>query len=445
MAEMASPIAGGINNARGMISPKAATGAVEIERQELIASVSNLVGGLNLRLDRITVQMVDLSRSLQNVSASITQNTFLERQKEAIDQERERRIAESQLREGQEALVERKIENATVAPAQKAAVKAQSSLARLMGLFSLILTGWLGPNILEGIKSISKFSVEKFNQVKNLVDKGFTGIKNVFSNITAGLSNIVGSISRTTSRVKQSISNGLFKYPVDVLRNIVQGTIDKIKGIIPGGNNPSPTTASPSTAPPQTLGSSIMSGMKSLGSALLGPPGQVAIGTGANLFSGSSFPQALAGASFGVGSLYGLSKIPFLPLPIKIGAGFLAYPMLNEMGQNAFSNITSGASSFGGGLDLSSLFSSPDANQSSTASVTPATIQTTPPSSTVRAQTIGPAPEAQTNVVVTSADQQAQEVPTTTNPIANTIPNIPSSNSDNFYVYYSMANYNVVI
>jgi len=70
----------------------------------------------------------------------------------------------------------------------------------------------------------------------------------------------------------------------------------------------------------------------------------------------------------------------------------------------------------------------------------------TPSTSVMRADTIGPAAEPQTNVVVTAPQQPAtQVVPTSTNPFANEIPNISSSNADNFYVYYSMVNYNVVM
>jgi hypothetical protein len=46
--------------------------------------------------------------------------------------------------------------------------------------------------------------------------------------------------------------------------------------------------------------------------------------------------------------------------------------------------------------------------------------------------------------VTAGQQQQPRDVPANMNPVANNIPSISSSNPDNFYVYYSMANYNVV-
>lgn len=448
MAELASPILGGINNARGMVSPRQMSGAIEIERQQerqqLMSSVSNLVGGLNIRLDRITGQMVGLSQSLQTVSTTVAQNSFLERQKEAIEQERERRIAEQQLREGQEALVERRIENATVAPAQKAAVKAQSSLSRLMGFFTLLLTGWLAPKVIGGITSAVKFTTDALNGVKTQVGKGFNLAGNVFRNIYTGLANIVGSITRTTSRISQAIANGLFKYPFQVVKSAAQGAIDKIRNIVrPGSANP------PAAAPPAATSglpsNNIFNTIKRFSGLLTNPFAQGTIGTAANLSSGVPFGSALTGAAFGIGGIGLAGKaLNFLPAPFKIpvmiGLGVLGYQPLNKMGQNIagnFSNVMN--------LNLFSDAEQTPQTTSDAAATISANVQAAPTTSLTRAQNLGPAPEPETNVIVTAGQQQQpRDVPANMNPVANEIPNISSSNPDNFYVYYSMANYNVV-
>ena len=451
MAELASPILGGINNARGMVSPRQMSGAIEIERQQerqqLMSSVSNLVGGLNIRLDRITGQMVGLSQSLQTVSTTVAQNSFLERQKEAIEQERERRIAEQQLREGQEALVERRIENATVAPAQKAAVKAQSSLSRLMGFFTLLLTGWLAPKVIGGITSAVKFTTDALNGVKTQVGKGFNLAGNVFRNIYTGLANIVGSITRTTSRISQAIANGLFKYPFQVVKSAAQGAIDKIRNIVrPGSANP------PAAAPPAATSgiaatpSSQMGQMfKAVGNLFQNPFVQGTAGTAANIASGVPAGQAVMGAGTAVAGLTAFSKMPFLPLPLKILGGFALYSPLNNLGQDLFSKASGAMTGFNlpeGALDMSRFGMD---SMSNAAATVQATVQTAATPALVRAQNLGPAPEPETNVIVTAGQQQQpRDVPANMNPVANEIPNIPSSNPDNFYVYYSMANYNVV-
>lgn len=55
-------------------------------------------------------------------------------------------------------------------------------------------------------------------------------------------------------------------------------------------------------------------------------------------------------------------------------------------------------------------------------------------------------PEPKTNVIVTAGAQpQPNIVPASMNASGNKVPSISSSNPDNFYIYYSMANYNVVM
>lgn len=438
MAELASPILGGINSARGMMSSRSMSGAAEqqreAERQVVLSSVSNLVGGLSTRLDRIGLQINDLGRSLQVVSTSIAQNSFLERQKEAIEQERERRIAEQQLREGQESLVERKIENATVAPVQKAAVKTQSALSRLMTFFSLLLTGWLAPKIIQGIGAAAKSAVQQLTNIKNLLGKGFASAGNVFAKLTQGLRNIIGSVTRTTSRVTQAIANGLFKYPIQILRGAVSAAGNLIGKPVAAAAT-AVTTAAATTAP------TVFQLVKS---AVTNPFVQVAAGTGLNMSQGAPLGQSVAGAGAAAAGLYGLSMLP-MPFLLKLPLGILGASVLNQKGQDLYSQFKPDSNPLAGfnmATDLSTMIPGSTQIQLPIAQVQ----SSTPATSVMRADTIGPAAEPQTNVVVTAPPPPAtQVVPTSTNPFANEIPNISSSNADNFYVYYSMANYNVVI
>lgn len=435
MAKMRSPI---LNNSP---SQREVDTTVDQKNEQVLAAVSNLVGGLSVRLDRISAQMVSLSTSLQSISQTVTTNAFLERQKEAIEQERERRAAQLQLREGQESLVERKIQNATIEPAQKAAVKAQSSLKGLMGFFTLLLTGWLGPKIISGIQSASKFTIDKLREAKQTFDKVFESAKGIFSNIGQALTNIVGSITRTTARVSQSIRNGVFKRPIQFLRDFIQGTIDKVRGVFKrgddkggddnntGGNNTTNNSQQQSFSPTNLL--------FNFGKSLTtNPVGQTIFGAGANMFNGASPGQAVSGAASGAAFVYGVSKLP-VPFPVKLGASIFGFTPLSNLGQNIFSQAQQG--SLYEGMDFSKMFSAPAVSTS--ANVQPVVV-----TASTRAASVGPTPEPETNVVVTAGGQQGQqEVPTGLNPSANTIPDIASSNIDNFYVYYSMANYNVVV
>jgi hypothetical protein len=59
---------------------------------------------------------------------------------------------------------------------------------------------------------------------------------------------------------------------------------------------------------------------------------------------------------------------------------------------------------------------------------------------------VGPAAKPKPNVVIAAAPSQNQSsVPPKSSAPATQVPNIPSSNPDNFYALYSQLNYNVVM
>ena len=449
MAEIASPIARGINSARGIVTPRSVNAATP---DPAVVEFSSSIG---IRLDRISGQMFALNSSLDRVSGLIGQNALLERQKEFAEQNRERLLAERQIREGQEALVERKIENALVKPVQKTVAKTQSTLSRLMGLFTFLLGGWLVGKTVEGIRSLSKLNLGKLTELKNIVPKGLNAASGIFKNIAAGLGVLTGSIIRTTSRIGNAISNGLFKAPVQAL-------INAVKGVFKGGNT-TPSTSTPSTTAPSGGGlpgspsSAIGNTLRGVANFFGNPFVMGTAGTAANMASGSSFGEAVFGSGTAVAGLTALARTPFIPFPFKALAGLALYQPFNEAGKSVFQGASSFMSNFQlpKGIDYSQLYSAGESMKGTldqtvsaaygTLNIAPASVEPAATASGQKADSVGPVAEAPTNVVVTAAaPPQPRVVPADANGVANRIPSISSSNPDNFYVYYSMANYNVV-
>jgi hypothetical protein len=100
-----------------------------------LASLSGVVQGMGNQINALTSSMRSISQAL-----SVSQS--LERQKAEQEQMLENRLAQQQLREGKESAIEKKIQAATVAPAQKLAGKAQQTLGSLSSIMlSLIGDG----------------------------------------------------------------------------------------------------------------------------------------------------------------------------------------------------------------------------------------------------------------------------------------------------------------
>ena len=69
--------------------------------------------------------MSSFGSSLTTISTQLSEASSLERMKEQQQQNRERLLAEQQLREGKESTFERKMQSALVSPMQRVAAPAQ--------------------------------------------------------------------------------------------------------------------------------------------------------------------------------------------------------------------------------------------------------------------------------------------------------------------------------
>lgn len=428
MAELGSPILGGIESARGVMSPGITRSAAE-DRMVM----TSLVGGLSIRLDRITRDLADTTDVVERIRASIDQNTFLERQKEALEQERERRLAEQQLREGQESLIERKIESAAVAPAQKEAIKAQSSLNNLMGLFAGLLGGWLTVKVFSNFQNIQKFTLEKLGDTKEFIQGAFANIGDLFKNIGTSFSNLFTNIGRIDNILKNSFNDDLFKGGFTFLKNVFENALGLLNpsnflGI--GGDTTRTGTSTSTSASGTDTSLSLSLGTSPLSMDISG-------GTSLSAYNFNLNPENVFGATSGVAETLGTQATQQSTNLTDVGFN------LGSILQNNYSEMFKDSTRMFSGLSLSA----PE-NQTPMSGAGPVPLQVAPfrPESVERAEGLGPESKPQTNVVVSAAPSpQVSVVPPSLNRDGNSLPNISSSNPDNFYVYYSMVNYNVVI
>lgn len=266
MAEIKSPLTGGLRVARRTVSADAFTAAAPAPAQPdpvtttLIQRNSLALNTVSQQLASLTQQVNSLNVAMQNVYGNVTQSTALERRKDAQEQEQERRLAEQQLREGKESIIERKIQSALVYPVQKVSQKASFTLSRLMSFFTTLLGGWLLQQGIETIKALGNGNRQKLEEIKNSVIKNLGVIGGVYAGIRFGLTSVFNILTRVAARVTTAVAVGLFLKPVQALLDGVKGAankiIPKIKGLLPGfakpsggsGGNPPPPTPPKTTA-----------------------------------------------------------------------------------------------------------------------------------------------------------------------------------------------------
>jgi hypothetical protein len=498
MAEISSPISGGIQVARSTVSsstfgigrsalqpvrsePDPETLRVLRDNQTSLLLISNQIESLSFR-------MVDFRNSLEKISSLIESDSFLERQREVQNQQQEKQLAEQQLREGKESIIEKKIQAALLQPVQAIGEKTRSVLGSLMEFFTTLLGGWLINQGVETIKALGEGNKEKLEQIKNDTLSQLGIIGRIFTILRTGFFGVFRTLTSLTGRITSAIAAGLFINP---MRNLLQG--------LPGrGGRRTPSPRVPRG--PQISGGigSLTGRIATLASALM------------NFFNGENVDAILAAAT-----LFGPGRI------IKIAAslGYAADEIAELFGSNIFGKdpraeklkeaaekekkqsrqvaTTSTKLESTENLKLTeaekkqlseyqqkaqiesaettptiselpistpSMSMLPESLGSMTEEPTkiisvpglkPQTgeeqnnlqIGTKPKSTQEKVQTLSSLSEPQPNIIMLPANQQQSTIsraPSASGNV-NSVPTIQSSNPENFYVLYSQVQYNVVM
>lgn len=285
MAEISSPISGGIQIARSTVSsstfgigrsalqpiqtqPDPETLRVLRENQNSLLLISNQIQNLSFRMN-------EFRNSLEGISSLISNESIFERQRELQNQQQEKQLAEQQLREGKESIIEKRIQAALLIPVQTVGEKVRGTLGSLMEFFTTLLGGWLINQGVETIKALSENNKEKLEQIKDdtLGQLGIIG--RIFTIIKTGFFGVFKSITSLTGRIVGAVAAGLFINP---MRSLIQG----IRGGGRGGRTPPPR------GPQAPRGGGIPGGISGI---LTGVSGLL------NLINGEYFDAALLGLS----------------------------------------------------------------------------------------------------------------------------------------------------
>jgi len=313
MAEILSPISGGIQVARSSVSSSTfgiGRGALQPVRSEpdpetlkLLRENKNSFSLISDRLESLSIRMVNFRDSLEKISTLILNDSFLERQKESQNQAQENQLAEQQLREGKESIIEKRIQSALVQPVQKVGEKVTSVLGSLMGFFTTLLGGWLLNQGIETIKAFSEDNKTKLEQIKDdtLGQLGIIG--RVFTILKTGFFGLIKTMTSLTGKIVSAVTMGLFINP---FKSLLQGITGR------GGN-----TGGGGGKGPRVSGGigSLVGRIATLAQGLM------------NYFNGENIDAVLAAAT-----LFGPGRI----IKIAAGLGYTADEIAELFGSNIF-------------------------------------------------------------------------------------------------------------
>ena len=193
------------------VAPAAVEDAAE--SKALITKNSLQLGVVSSQLQGLTAQMQSLTGSLQVIATNLSTAQALQQRQDNQAIELENKLAQQKLREGKESLIEKKIQAAALAPAQKIANKAQFTLGRLGDFFTAILGGWLLNQGVQTLKALSEGNGDKLNEIKNNVLKNLGIIAGIFVGIKLAIAAITGTFSVLGVKLLAVAAVGLFTDP----------------------------------------------------------------------------------------------------------------------------------------------------------------------------------------------------------------------------------------
>ena len=179
----------------GRANPSAVSPS-EIRSQRLLNTNSMQLAAVSGEIRSLSIQVNQLSSSLEGVRTSFATQQALERQKDQQERILENRAAQQKLREGKESVIEQKIKAAALRPVIRLGQKAQSSLTSLSSFLFRLAGGWLLARGVDALIALGQGNQKRLNEIKDMVLTGVAGYVATTGAIKLALGLIVGGFSK---------------------------------------------------------------------------------------------------------------------------------------------------------------------------------------------------------------------------------------------------------
>ena len=220
----------------GRANPSAVSPS-EIRSQRLLNTNSMQLAAVSGEIRSLSIQVNQLSSSLEGVRTSFATQQALERQKEQQERILENRAAQQKLREGKESVIEQKIKAAALRPVIRLGQKAQSSLTSLSSFLFRLAGGWLLAKGVDALIALGQGNQKRLNEIKDMVLTGIAGYVATTGAIKLALGLIVGSFSKLNLILTGISLVYLFREPIaNFINLLVEKGKEYIRGLIAEAN-----------------------------------------------------------------------------------------------------------------------------------------------------------------------------------------------------------------
>ena len=198
---------------------------------------------INGSLANIGGQIALLNKTLVDISTQVRGSALLDQIREQEKQKRERILAEQAVRDNKESGIERKVQSALAKPLQKIGQKAQGVLGRLGRFFTILLAGFLGGQTLKFIGGLITGNENALKEVRDTLLRNLKFIIPIFLTLTGTLGIITRSLVRLGFRIAGSAFRNLLMRPITYLLRLAGAAATSLlNGVrntpLPGRNQP---------------------------------------------------------------------------------------------------------------------------------------------------------------------------------------------------------------
>ena len=237
MAELSSPIAGGIRAVRSNVASSAFTGRAvapptDTISDNIIAQNSLSLNNVSVTLQNISGQVNQLTFSLNVIKSNLAVQSQLDRQREEAEAQRERQAAQQGLRKGKEGIIEQGIQKALFSPLRSIGKKTQFALGKLANFFTILLTGWLGDKLIKAYGFLADGNKAALNKLGRNVIGTLGTLAAILLGFKLAFKGLLVTLGVIALRIGRFGRKGIFTGPIRMLANLItRGSLAFLKGI----------------------------------------------------------------------------------------------------------------------------------------------------------------------------------------------------------------------
>jgi len=206
----------------------------DAQNAELSKGQNEAFLGFNSTLQAIRADIVKLGTGLSGISLLLQQDALEDQNKIKVEQEKERLLAERQIRIGKESAIEQKIQNAVAEPVQRLVPKVNDIFGRIGTALGILFGGWLTKQVVDAIKASEEGNTKLFNEIRFNIVKNVGIVIGGLVAIRAGFS----LIKRTIGTIARGLTKLLIAKPLALAASLIPGLGGRKPPSVPGTPTP---------------------------------------------------------------------------------------------------------------------------------------------------------------------------------------------------------------